>query len=166
VIEELDELAKRGAGHAENLRISDAHTSIFPWHFAETAHLIKGTSDGENIGTTGRGIGPAIATKSAGHTPCGLATFIATFALRLAHRPRPKSVLEVLYPPGEFKPLVAADIVREYTAHAERLRPYVCDTTDLLLAAAETASGSCSKAPKARCWMSITALIHSSPASK
>src|SRR6185369_9002264 len=47
-------------------------------------------------------------------------------------------VLEVLYPAGEFKPLVAADIIREYSAYAERLRPYVCDTTDLLLNAAES----------------------------
>jgi adenylosuccinate synthase len=32
----------------------------------------------------------------------------------------------------------SADIIREYSAHAERLRPYVCDTTDLLLTAAES----------------------------
>ena len=47
-------------------------------------------------------------------------------------------MLDVLYPPGEFKPL---DRGRRSSAntrrYAERLRPYVCDTTELLLAAAE-----------------------------
>jgi adenylosuccinate synthase len=43
----------------------------------------------------------------------------------------------VLYPPGEFKALDAAAIFREYTSFAERLRPYVCDTTELLLTAVE-----------------------------
>jgi adenylosuccinate synthase len=33
--------------------------------------------------------------------------------------------------------LDAAAILREYSAYAERLRPFVCDTTELLLAAAE-----------------------------
>src|SRR5262245_42028548 len=50
VIEELDELAKRNAGHPENLRISDRAHVIFPWHFAEDRALDKNTSDGENIG--------------------------------------------------------------------------------------------------------------------
>ena len=39
VIEELDDLAKRGAGHPENLRISDRAHVIFPWHFAEDRAL-------------------------------------------------------------------------------------------------------------------------------
>ena len=46
-------------------------------------------------------------------------------------------MLAVLYPANDFKPLDAAAIVREYSAYAERLRPYVGDTTELLLAAAE-----------------------------
>src|SRR4029450_4238164 len=63
VIEELDELASRGAGFADNLRISDRAHVIFPWHFAEDRALDKNTSDGENIGTTGRGIGPCYRDK-------------------------------------------------------------------------------------------------------
>jgi adenylosuccinate synthase len=47
-------------------------------------------------------------------------------------------VLEVLYPAGEFQALDASAIYREYTLFAERLRPYVCDTTELLLGAAES----------------------------
>jgi adenylosuccinate synthase len=46
--------------------------------------------------------------------------------------------LAVLYPANEFKPLDAEAICREYSAYAERLRPYVCDTNELLLSAAES----------------------------
>jgi adenylosuccinate synthase len=140
VIEELDELANRGAGHADNLRISDRAHVIFPWHFAEDRALDKSTSDGENIGTTGRGIGPCYRDKVGRSHALRLGDlYRPTFRSQVEHIVAAKNrILEVLYPPGEFKPLVAADIIREYAAHAERLRPYVCDTTDLLLAAAES----------------------------
>jgi adenylosuccinate synthase len=46
--------------------------------------------------------------------------------------------LAVLFPPNEFKPLEAGAIFREYSNYAERLRPYVCDTTEMLLAATES----------------------------
>jgi adenylosuccinate synthase len=41
-------------------------------------------------------------------------------------------------PDGDFKPLNAASIVEQYQGFAERLRPYVDDTTEYLLAAAES----------------------------
>jgi adenylosuccinate synthase len=139
VIEELDELAKRGAAFADNLRMSDRAHVIFPWHFAEDRALDKNTSDGENIGTTGRGIGPCYRDKVGRSHAIRLGDiYRPTFRGQVEHIAAAKNrVLEVLYPPGEFKPLIAADIIREYTSHAERLRPYVCDTTDLLLTAAE-----------------------------
>ncbi len=139
VIEELDELAKRGAGYADNLRISDRAHVIFPWHFAEDRALDKSTSDGENIGTTGRGIGPCYRDKVGRSHAVRLGDlYRPTFKGQVKHIVAAKNrVLEILYPPGEFKPLDPATIIREYTAHAERLRPYVCDTTELLLSAAE-----------------------------
>jgi adenylosuccinate synthase len=140
VIEELDELASRGAGHAENLCISDRAHVIFPWHFAEDRALDKSTSDGENIGTTGRGIGPCYRDKVGRSHALRLGDlYRPTFRAQVEHIVVAKNrVLEVLYPTGEFQPLDPAAIIREYTAHAERLRPYVCDTTDLLLSAAES----------------------------
>ena len=140
VIEELDELANRGAGHAENLRISDRAHVIFPWHFAEDRALDKSTSDGENIGTTGRGIGPCYRDKVGRSHALRLGDlYRPTFRAQVEHIVAAKNrMLDVLYPPGEFKPLDPAAIIREYGAHAERLHPYVCDTTDLLLNAAES----------------------------
>jgi adenylosuccinate synthase len=139
VIEELDELAKRGAGHAENLRISDRAHVIFPWHFAEDRALDKNTSDGENIGTTGRGIGPCYRDKVGRSHAIRLGDlYRSTFRSQVEHTVAAKNrVLEVLYPPGEFQALDAAAIFQEYSAFAERLRPYVCDTTELLLTAVE-----------------------------
>lgn len=139
VIEELDELAQRGVGHVENLRISDRAHVIFPWHFAEDRALDKNTSDGENIGTTGRGIGPCYRDKVGRAHAVRLGDlYRPDLAARVEHIVAAKNrVLAVLYPANDFKPLDAAAIVREYSAYSERLRPHVCDTTELLLSAAE-----------------------------
>jgi adenylosuccinate synthase len=140
VIEELDELAQRGAGHPDNLRISDRLNVIFPWHFAEDRALDKSTSDGENIGTTGRGIGPCYRDKVGRSHAVRLGDmYRPTFRAQVEHIVAAKNrVLAVLYPASEFKPLDAAAIFAEYSAYAQRLRPYVCDTNELLLSAAES----------------------------
>jgi adenylosuccinate synthase len=141
VIEELDELAARGVGvDGDDLRISDRAHVIFPWHFAEDRALDKSTSDGENIGTTGRGIGPCYRDKVGRSHAVRLGDmYRAGFRAQVEHIVAAKNrVLEVLYPAGEFKPLDASEIHREYAAYAERLRPHVCDTTELLLTAAES----------------------------
>jgi adenylosuccinate synthase len=139
VIEELDELAQRGAGHPENLRISDRLHVIFPWHFAEDRALDQNTSDGENIGTTGRGIGPCYRDKVGRSHAVRLGDLYRSgFRAQVEHIVATKNrMLSVLYTTSEFKPLDAAAIFREYSAYAERLRPYVCDTNELLLSAAE-----------------------------
>ncbi|HEX5471358.1 MAG TPA: adenylosuccinate synthase [Lacipirellulaceae bacterium] len=140
VIEELDDLAKRGAGYPDNLRISDRAHVIFPWHFAEDRALDKSTSDGENIGTTGRGIGPCYRDKVGRSHAIRLGDlYRATFRSQVEHIVAAKNrVLGVLFPAGEFQPLDPAKIIAEYSAYADRLRPYVCDTTELLLTAAES----------------------------
>jgi adenylosuccinate synthase len=141
VIEELDELAARGVGVAgDDLRISDRAHVIFPWHFAEDRALDKSTSDGENIGTTGRGIGPCYRDKVGRSHAVRLGDLYRQgFRAQIEHNVAAKNrVLAVLYPPGEFQPLDASQIYREYAEYAERLRPYVCDTTELLLSAAES----------------------------
>jgi adenylosuccinate synthase len=140
VIEELDELASRNVGHPENLRISDRAHVIFPWHFAEDRALDKNTSDGENIGTTGRGIGPCYRDKVGRAHAIRLGDmYRRTFRTQVERIVAAKNrSLEALYPAGEFKPLDTAAIIEEYSAYAERLQPHLCDTTDLLLAAAES----------------------------
>jgi len=139
VIEELDELAQRGVGHPENLRISDRAHVIFPWHFAEDSVLDKNTSDGENIGTTGRGIGPCYRDKVGRSHAIRLGDlYRSNIRSRIEHVVEAKNrSLAALYPAGEFQPLDPTAIHQQYAAYAERLRPHVCDTTELLLSAVE-----------------------------
>lgn len=150
LIEELDELAARGAGGPaktagrydvgpDNLRISDRAHVIFPWHFVEDRVLDANTSDGENIGTTGRGIGPCYRDKVGRSHAIRLGDLYRPgLRARIARIVEAKNrSLAAMDPAGRFQPLAADAIHDEYAAYSERLRPHVCDTTELLLSAVE-----------------------------
>ncbi len=138
-IEELDELAARNVEDSDNLKISDRVHVIFPWHFAEDQVMDKNTSDGENIGTTGRGIGPCYRDKVGRSYAIRLGDMYRdTFREQVQHNVEVKNgILSAMYPAGKFEPLDAQAIYDEYLAYAEKLRPYVADTTEYLLSAAE-----------------------------
>src|SRR5688500_11040280 len=139
-IEELDELSRRGVVDFDNLKLSDRVHVIFPWHFAEDRAMDALTSDGENIGTTQRGIGPCYRDK------VGRAYAIRLGDLyRPTFRDRVKMITEVknrviaaMTADGKSEPLDADEIYKQYCAFAERLKPYVDDTTEYLLTAAES----------------------------
>lgn len=139
VIEELNELASRNVEDHDNLKISDRTHVIFPWHFAEDCVLDRSTADGENIGTTQRGIGPCYRDKVGRSYALRMGDLYRdTFRERVERITAEKNrMLSVLYPAGEFKKLDAAIISKDYAGFAERLQPYVCDTTELLLSAVE-----------------------------
>ncbi len=138
-IEELDELASRKVEDYDNLLLSDRAHVIFPWHFAEDRAMDRNTSDGENIGTTGRGIGPCYRDKVGRSYAVRLGDLYRdTFADQVRHNVAEKNrLLAAMVPPEEFEALDAEAIIKQYTAYAERLRPYVADTTEYLLSAAE-----------------------------
>ena len=140
VIEELDELLSRKVEDCDNLLLSDRSHVIFPWHFAEDKALDKSTSDGEDIGTTLRGIGPCYRDKVGRSLAIRLGDLYRDdFAAKVAHIVKAKNpVLAAMYPDGGFEPLDAPVIVEEYRAYADRLRPYVADTTDYLLDAVDS----------------------------
>ena len=138
-IEELDELAARGVEDHDNLKLSDRVHVIFPWHFAEDRAFDHSAGSTETIGTTGRGIGPCYRDKVG-----------RTYALRLGdlYRPNFRDKVEQITKAknrqmaalddfGTMKPLDAATLDDQYRAFADRLQPYVCDTTEYLLSAAE-----------------------------
>ncbi|TWT88366.1 Adenylosuccinate synthetase [Pseudobythopirellula maris] len=139
-IEELDELAGRGVeGLDKNLKISGRAHVIFPWHFAEDRALDANTSDGENIGTTQRGIGPCYRDKVArSHAIRFDDLYRDDLAQRIAHIVAEKNVvLAAIDKSGTFEPLDPAAIYEEYRGYAERLKSHLCDTTTMLLDAAE-----------------------------
>ncbi|MGI9428500.1 MAG: adenylosuccinate synthase [Bythopirellula sp.] len=138
-IEELDELASRNVEDSDNLKISDRVHVILPWHFAEDQMMDKDTSDGENIGTTGRGIGPCYRDKVGRSYAVRLGDMYRdTFREQVRHNTDVKNgILTAMSAGGHFEPLDAAAIYEQYIAYAERLKPYLADTTEYLLTAAE-----------------------------
>ncbi len=138
-IEELDELQSRNVADCDNLKLSDRIHVIFPWHFAEDRVFDSNTSDGENIGTTQRGIGPCYRDKVGRSHAIRLGDLYRdTFRKQVQHNTEAKNqVLAATVAGGQFEPLDADAIYKQYCEYAERLKPYVADTTEYLLSEAE-----------------------------
>ncbi|MBL6713512.1 MAG: adenylosuccinate synthase [Pirellulales bacterium] len=130
VIGEIDGLEARGVRVAGKLLFSDRAHVVFPWHMAEDKTLDGSVSDGEAIGTTGRGIGPCYRDKVGRSLAIRLGDLYRNdFKQKFDHVASIKQQLV-----GE---LDAAAIYEQYMAYAERLRPLVADTTAYLLDAVE-----------------------------
>jgi len=139
ILQEVDGLTSRGIKVAENLMISDRAHVIFPWHIVEDRALDKSCSSGENIGTTMRGIGPCYSDKVGRSLAVRLGDmFRPDFRSRIDHIVAAKSQSLVSLNGGPLEtPLDANAIYKEYSGHAERLKPFVADTTAYLLDAVE-----------------------------
>ena len=137
ILQEIDGLVGRGIKVGSNLMISDRAHVIFPWHIAEDAMLDKSCSSGENIGTTMRGIGPCYRDKVARSFAVRLGDLYRdNFVQRIEYIAEAKNTtVGALITPNPFN---AAEIAREYLGYAERLKPYVSDTTAYLLDAVES----------------------------
>jgi adenylosuccinate synthase len=130
VIREIDGLEGRGVRIAGKLLFSNRAHVVFPWHMAEDKTLDGSVSDGEAIGTTGRGIGPCYRDKVGRSLAIRLGDlYRSDFKQKFDHVAAIKQKLV-----GD---LDAAAIFDQYTAYAERLRPLVADTTAYLLDAVE-----------------------------
>ena len=139
ILAEIDGLIKRGVAVGDNLMISDRAHVIFPWHMAEDRAMDESTADGENIGTTQRGIGPCYRDKVGRSYAIRMGDLLRpTLLERIEHIVEIKNRLLATLNGGEDPPLDAAAIYEEYAAYAIRLEPYICDTTSYLLDAAES----------------------------
>jgi len=128
-IRELDELQERGVS-TEPVRVSGNAHLIMPWHVAidQASERRLGKL---KIGTTRRGIGPCYADKA------------ARLGIRVQDLLDPKILrqkievalaeknvwLERVYGTG---PLVLDEVTEGYERYAQRLRPYVADTSLLI----------------------------------
>ena len=137
VLGEIDQLVARGGAVSKNLLNSDRAHVIFPWHIAEDRAFDKGTG-GEAIGTTQRGIGPCYRDKVGRALAIRLGDFYRDgFRERIHHVvAAKKQSLAALGGSGDV-PLDAEKIHDEYREYAERLKPFVTDTTSYLLDAVE-----------------------------
>jgi adenylosuccinate synthase len=133
LLKEMDSIAARkGPPIDGNLLISDRAHVIFPYHALEEAVLEK-SRKGDPIGTTMRGIGPCYCDK-AGRTHAvrmGDLKRPDSFRPRLAEIVAYKNVFLRAFDP-DLVPLDVDKIYEEYMGYAERLRPFITDTTAYL----------------------------------
>ncbi len=134
LLEELDELVERGID-VSKLKLSGNAHLIMPYH-RELDRVTERYLGRQRLGTTKRGIGPTYADKAA---RVGLRVQdlydMKIFRQKLDVVLREKNaVLTRVY---NRLPMSHSDIETEYTLYAERLRPYITDTTSLLHEALE-----------------------------
>ncbi len=130
LLDEIAELKKRDTGEIGKLFISDRAHIVFPYH-KKLDLLIEKQKGDLMIGTTGRGIGPCYTDK------------IARSGIRVTELYHKEYFKEKLKNTIEEKnrlfvnvykaePLSWEEVYKEYRDYAERLRPYVCDTLELM----------------------------------
>jgi adenylosuccinate synthase len=129
LLEELDELVGQGLD-VSKLKISGNAHLIMPYH-KELDRVTERYLGRQKLGTTKRGIGPTYADKAA---RVGLRVQdlydMKIFRQKLDVVLKEKNaVLSRVY---NRLPMKAPDIETEYAVYAERLRPYIADTTALL----------------------------------
>jgi adenylosuccinate synthase len=136
ILAEIDSLTRQGIEVGKNLMLSDRAHVVFPWHIAEDK-LLDGSTGGENIGTTLRGIGPCYRDKVGRSHAIRLGDmYRPDFHARVEHIVAAKNRLLVGL--GSQQEALSADaIFDEYKGYAERLKPFVADTTHYLLDAVE-----------------------------
>jgi adenylosuccinate synthase len=135
---EIDGLMQRGVAIGKNLMISDRAHVIFPWHFEEDRLLDQQCAGGEAIGTTMRGIGPCYRDKVGRSLAVRLGDMYRPgFRSRVEQIVRVKNELFASLGGASEVKLDAQEIFNQYHAYAQRLAPYVADTTAYLLDAAE-----------------------------
>ena len=157
---EIDDLEARGIS-ADPLKISGNAHLIMPWHIA-----IDGASEKPARQAPDR-------DDAARDRPC-YADKAARIGIRVQDLLDPKILRQKietalaeknvwLVRVYEREPFELEDVASRYEAFAQRLRPYVADTSLLVDTRCGTASACCSRARRGRCSTSTTARIPSSP---
>lgn len=133
LIGEIDGLVGRGVEVGKNLLLSSRAHVVMPWHKKQDRLSEGALGDERKIGTTARGIGPCYADK-----------MLRTAAVRVEDLYKPEQfrakvaevaaqrnkIFAALF--GDREPLESRQISSEYLRFAERLRPFVTDTTPYL----------------------------------
>ncbi len=143
ILGEIDSLTSRGVAIDSNLIISDRAHVIFPWHKEEDRLMNDMGVSKEAIGTTMRGIGPCYRDKIGRSSAI---RFGDLFRSDFREKVEKIAAIKNRYLPGlaltpeaakEVKVMDADEIFRQYSEYAERLRPFVADTTAFLLDAVD-----------------------------
>ncbi|MGE3809254.1 MAG: adenylosuccinate synthase [Gemmataceae bacterium] len=131
-LEEIESLKSAGIPVGANLLLSDRAHVIFPYHMEEERLNEQGS--GQTIGTTGRGIGPCYQDK--------VGRVCAIRVGELLHEKHLRERLGAIVPrknklcgafSSEAKSFDVKQLADEYLGYAAQLKPFVADTTQLLL---------------------------------
>jgi len=130
LFDEIDHLRQRGIYVGDNLAISDRAHVIMPYH------LLMESSDensrgSKKIGTTGRGIGPAYVDK-VGRSGIRVGDLLIpkVFGEKLDFNLNEKA--RILNKSEDWVESTRAAIITEYQEYANRIEPFVTDTSVLL----------------------------------
>jgi adenylosuccinate synthase len=133
LLKELETLTGQGVDVGQRLHISDRAHVILPYHLAEERLTEESASSADHLGTTRRGIGPCYRDKVGRVHGVRMADLYhpGPFRERLARIVDFKNrLLGALLP--DFVPLEAEAVAEEYLGYADRLGPFVRDTTSWL----------------------------------
>lgn len=129
ILGEIDNLAQKGID-VSTLRLSSRAHLVMPYHKAlDKAKESLSAKEGKDIGTTMKGIGPCYMDKAerTGIRICDL-YHEEVFAEKVRENVRVKNAM-LKYVYNQDVQFDAEEIITAYRAHAERLKPYVTDTT-------------------------------------
>ena len=133
ILQEIDGLAERGKVVGENLKISDRANLVMPYHKLEDRLGEAAAAECDQIGTTSRGIGPCYADKMRRSTALRICDLLDSDRL---NRRVPELVaykLKVLRAVhGDEVQLDADEVLNDLCSAADRMRPFVCNTTAML----------------------------------
>jgi adenylosuccinate synthase len=133
LLKELEALTAQGVDVGQRLHISDRAHVILPYHLAEERLTEESASSADHLGTTRRGIGPCYRDKVGRVHGVRVADLYhpGPFRERLARIVDYKNRLLAAMLP-DFVPLEVEAVADEYLGYADRLAPFVRDTTTWL----------------------------------
>ena len=138
ILGEMDMLTGRGIELESRLRFSQRAHVVMPWHLVEDEIWNRVISGDDNIGTTLRGIGPCYRDKVGRSYAIRLGDLLAPdCAERIQKIVEVKTKILAAIAGGDKPELDAGKIAAEFASYADRLRPYIADTTTMLLDAVE-----------------------------
>ena len=139
ILKEIKSLTDRGIKLAGRLLLSDRAHLVMPWHLVEDQLWNAASPGDDNIGTTLRGIGPCYRDKVGRSHAVRLGDLLRPdCSERIAKIASIKQTVLKALPGGEATELDVASIVAEFQDHARQLRPFIADTTSILLDAVES----------------------------
>lgn len=131
LLQEADELQTKGISTTGRLFISHHAHLVMPYHKL-LDQLAEDGRGSDKIGTTGRGIGPCYRDKVERGQGVRVVDMLDPEHLRQKLRAAIAAKNELLRRLYDHAPLEEAPIIEAYLGYAERLRPYIADTSLLL----------------------------------